>query len=97
MAEHGTAEYATATGNDYAEHQRTYVNVTHLAKVGTFAAAALVISLAAYGVGGIMWLFALGLVLTIGATAASLGSGSGSAKPVIGVIILVLILWAIAR
>jgi hypothetical protein len=25
MAEHGTPEYATADGNDYAAHERTYV------------------------------------------------------------------------
>ena len=35
MAEHGMIEYATATGNDYAEHERTYRMFTQLAKWGT--------------------------------------------------------------
>jgi hypothetical protein len=35
MAEHGTVEYATATGNDYAEHERTYRMFTQLTKWGT--------------------------------------------------------------
>jgi hypothetical protein len=32
MAEHGNVEYATATGNDYAEHENTYRLFLKLAK-----------------------------------------------------------------
>jgi hypothetical protein len=33
MADHGEVEYATATGNDYAAHERTYENFVTLVKV----------------------------------------------------------------
>ena len=32
MAEHGTIEYATADGNDYAAHERTYAGFLTLLK-----------------------------------------------------------------
>ncbi len=35
MAEHGAVEYATATGNDYVEHERTYRAFLQLTKWGT--------------------------------------------------------------
>ena len=35
MADHGEVEYATATGNDYAEHEATYEGFVHLAYVGS--------------------------------------------------------------
>ena len=34
MADHGEVEYATADGNDYAEHEGTYENFVHLVVVG---------------------------------------------------------------
>jgi hypothetical protein len=34
MADHGEVEYATATGNDYAEHENTYRMFLTLTKVG---------------------------------------------------------------
>jgi hypothetical protein len=37
MAEHGAAEIGTATGNDYAEHDRTYRFFIGLAKWGAGA------------------------------------------------------------
>ena len=48
MAEHGTVEYATATGNDYAEHERTYHNFTQLTKWGTASAVILLILMAVF-------------------------------------------------
>lgn len=33
MADHGEVEYATATGNDYAEHEATYRFFLRLVKV----------------------------------------------------------------
>ena len=32
MADHGEVEYATATGNDYAEHEATYLMFLRLVK-----------------------------------------------------------------
>lgn len=34
MADHGEVEYATATGNDYEEHESTYLFFLSLAKWG---------------------------------------------------------------
>ena len=34
MADHGEVEYATATGNDYNEHEGTYEYFIHLTFVG---------------------------------------------------------------
>ena len=34
MADHGEVEYATATGNDYAEHEATYLFFLQLTKWG---------------------------------------------------------------
>ena len=50
MADHGTVEYATAAGNDYEEHAKTYSLFTNLAKWGTIAVALLMV---------FMWFFPL--------------------------------------
>ena len=50
MADHGTVEYATAAGNDYAEHLRTYALFTSLTKWGTVAAVVIL---------ALMWIFLL--------------------------------------
>ena len=36
MADHGEVEYATATGNDYAEHEKTYKTFIALVKWNVF-------------------------------------------------------------
>src|SRR5258708_13490462 len=46
MADHGTVEYATATGNDLAAHEGTYDTFVHLAFVGTALIINIVIGLA---------------------------------------------------
>ncbi|MGR7994722.1 MULTISPECIES: aa3-type cytochrome c oxidase subunit IV [unclassified Xanthobacter] len=50
MADHATIEYATADGNDYAEHQRTYALFTALTKWVTIAIAVIL---------ALMWIFLL--------------------------------------
>ena len=35
MADHAEVEYSTATGNDYAEHEKTYKLFVQLARWGT--------------------------------------------------------------
>ncbi|HLH97027.1 MAG TPA: aa3-type cytochrome c oxidase subunit IV [Xanthobacteraceae bacterium] len=50
MADHGTVEYATATGNDLAAHESTYEAFVHLAFVGTLTVVNIVIGLAIVGV-----------------------------------------------
>jgi hypothetical protein len=46
MADHGTVEYATATGNDLAAHEGTYESFVHLAFIGTLLVVNIVIGLA---------------------------------------------------
>jgi hypothetical protein len=51
MADHGEVEYATATGNDYKEHEGTYEAFLHLTLVGILNVITLVVGLT---VGGVM-------------------------------------------
>ena len=46
MADHAEVEYATATGNDYAEHEKTYKFFLKLAKYGAGAIIVLLILMA---------------------------------------------------
>ena len=46
MADHAEVEYATATGNDYAEHEKTYKFFIGLAKWGTVSVIILLILMA---------------------------------------------------
>ena len=46
MAAHDTIEYATAEGNDYAEHERTYHLFLALAKWGVISIAILLLLMA---------------------------------------------------
>jgi len=48
MAEHGTPEYSTAPGNDYAQHEETYVDFLKLVKWIMITIAAILI---------FMWIF----------------------------------------
>ena len=56
MADHGTFEYATATGSDVAAdlaaHQATYRNFVHLAFIGTFHVVNILLGLAIGAVAG---------------------------------------------
>ena len=92
MAEHGEVEYATATGNDYPEHEGTYEKFVHSAVVGTLFVLNTAVVLAIWGVSG-HWLVALGVfVIAIGAAIMALASGSSMAS----VVALVLGLLALA-
>jgi hypothetical protein len=48
MADHGPVEYATATGNDYAEHEHTYAMFTTLLKWGIGFVVVLLILMATF-------------------------------------------------
>jgi hypothetical protein len=48
MAEQGMVEYATSTGNDYAEHERTYRMFTQLTKWGTASVIVVLILMAVF-------------------------------------------------
>jgi len=86
MADHGEVEYATATGNDYAEHEGTYAAFVKAAVVGTLFVINVVVAL---GVGGVTdhWLATLGLLIL--AILAGVWGLAGSAN-IPGVLVLVL-------
>jgi len=46
MAEHGTVEYSTASGNDYEEHERSYVFFLQLVKWNLIVIVAILILMA---------------------------------------------------
>jgi hypothetical protein len=48
MAEHGAVEFATATGNDYAEHEKTYRAFLQLTKWGTGAVIVVLVLMAVF-------------------------------------------------
>ena len=50
MADHGEVEYATATGNDYAEHDATFHGFMRFVEVGIFTIATILVGLALIGV-----------------------------------------------
>ena len=92
MADHGEVEYATATGNDYPEHEHTYEAFVRSAVVGTLFVVNVVVVLAIWGVAG-HWLLALGIfVIATGAAILGLATGSNIA----GIISLVLGLLVLA-
>jgi len=92
MAEHATTEYATATGNDYSEHEGTYALVMKLSKVATASVVLIVISLAIGGVAGSWGLAGLGIVLAIVTGVIGGLSATGTVIPVVvaGVVVLAL-------
>lgn len=67
MADHGDIEYATATGNDYEEHEGTYESFLHLTLVVILNVVTIMIGLT---VGGVMghWI-AEGVLIVLGAAA----------------------------
>ena len=76
MADHGEVEYATADGNDYAEHEGTYLAFLHLTIVLILYIINILFGLA---IGGVMghWLTAFA-AFVIGTVAAAHGLLSGS-------------------
>jgi Bacterial aa3 type cytochrome c oxidase subunit IV len=62
MADHGQAEYATATGNDLPAHEEMYDRFVHLVFVGCCHIANIVIGLAIGALTG-HWFVALGIFI----------------------------------
>jgi aa3 type cytochrome c oxidase subunit IV len=66
MADHGTVEYATATGNDYPAHQQGYERFVHFTLIGILYVVTILFGLATGGVMGHWFLaatiFVIGLL-----------------------------------
>ena len=76
MADHGTVEYATATGNDYPAHESGYERFVHFTVVGILYVITVLLGLATGGVMG-HWFAALPIFI-IGIIGAIPGIFSGS-------------------
>jgi hypothetical protein len=76
MADHGTVEYATATGNDLAAHEGTYEGFVHMAFVGTLLVVNIVIGLAIGAVADHWGVAACVFVLAIAIAVHGLMSGA---------------------
>jgi hypothetical protein len=94
MADHGSVEYATATGNDLAEHQATYKNFVQLAYVATLHLASVVIALAIGGTTG-HWLVSLA-ILVFATIIAVHGLASGAREPSVVMVIISVILLGLS-
>jgi len=93
MADHGAPEYATADGNDYAEHQGTYQFFTKMTLVSTLALASFMVSFAIGGANGHWGLFTLGTLASVAVCAIGLASKDGKPKLLFGLLaVLVLAL-----
>ena len=94
MADHAAHhEYAIATGNDYAEHERTYDGFIKFARIAT---ATLVLIMIALGIGGVdgRWnLAGFGIILALVAGAIGAATPKGSVVPVLIAAGVILVLW----
>jgi hypothetical protein len=79
MADHGQAEYATATGNDLPAHEAMYDRFVHLVLVGGAHVANVVLGLAIGAVAG-HWLVAFA-IFVIASVVAAHGFLSGARLP----------------
>jgi len=89
MADHAEVEYATALGNDYAEHEATYQRFLHLTVVLIVHVVNILLGLA---IGGVMghWLTAFAVfVIATGAAVHGLLSGSRTSSAVALILSLV--------
>ena len=82
MADHAEVEYTTASGNDYDEHEGTYIRFLHLTVVMIINIINILLGLA---IGGVMghWLTAFAVfIIATGASAHGLLSGSRTSSGV---------------
>jgi hypothetical protein len=93
MADHGEVEYATATGNDYNEHEGTYEYFLHLTFVGI---ANVITTLIGLTLGGVLGHWLAGGFMIVLATIATLqGLISGSRGFSIAVMVLAFVMLAL--
>jgi hypothetical protein len=94
MADHGTVEYATATGNDYPAHENSYARFVHFTVVGILYAITVLLGLATGGVMG-HWLLAAA-VFVIGLVGAVPSIFSGKKTSSIVAFVICFLIFAFA-
>jgi len=94
MADHGTVEYATATGNDYPAHEGTYERFVHFTVVGILYVITILFGLTT---GGVMdhWLMAAA-IFVIGPIGAATGLAGRSKMPMIVAFAICFVIFAFA-
>jgi hypothetical protein len=94
MAAHGTPEYSTATGNDYAAHEEMYERFVSLVVISILLAVNVCIGLTVGGVRGNWWFG--GPFIFIATIVAAVSVITGSKTPSIVVLVLGLLGLAFA-
>jgi hypothetical protein len=94
MAEHGTVEYATATGNDLPAHQSSYQRFVHFTFVGILYVITILFGLATGGVMGHWFLAAA--IFVIGLLGVVPGLASGSKAPSYASFVICFLIFAYA-
>jgi hypothetical protein len=92
MADHAEVEYATADGNDYAEHEQTYERFLHLTFVLIVHVINILLGLAIGGVKG-HWLIAF-FVFVVAIIGGAHGALSGSRTSSIVALVISLLAFA---
>ena len=94
MAEHGTVEYATATGNDYPAHEGSYKRFVHITVVGILYVITVLLGLATGGVMG-HW-FMAAAIFFIGLAGAVPGLVGNSKAPITVAFAICFLIFAFA-
>jgi hypothetical protein len=97
MADHGEVEYATATGNDYQEHEGTYEAFLHLTYVAILNVITVMIGLTVGGVMGHWFAEGVLIVLAVIALMTNLARGTTAlSKVVTGLALLTLAIYGLS-
>jgi hypothetical protein len=94
MADHGTVEYATATGNDLPAHESSYERFVHFTVVGILYVVTVLFGLATGGVMGHWFMAAAIFVIGVLGVVPGLLSGSKTSSTVAFVICFLIFAYA---
>jgi len=93
MAAHEEIEYATAEGNDYPAHERTYENFLLMTVIGVFNALNICVALTIGGVKGAWW---TAFAVIVAASLVSIhGLATGAKVPSYVMLVLALLILAL--
>jgi uncharacterized membrane protein YccC len=94
MADHGTIEYSTATGNDYPAHESSYQRFVHFTTVGILYVITVLFGLSTGGVMG-HW-FMAAAIFVIGPAGAVPAALSGSKTSSVVAFVICFLIFAFA-
>ncbi len=94
MAEHGTVEYATATGNDLPAHENSYQRFVHFTFIGILYVVTILFGLATGGVMGHWFMAAAIFIIGVLGVVPALASGSKTSSYVSFVICFLIFAFA---